>query len=147
MIGKIKRLNFNSLFLLVSFSLLITSYISKNFLLIIIYFLFFFISLLTTKYGLKIIKKLDLFQNINKEGPYQHASKINTPTFGGVFIIIPFLIFILYTSINLLSTKLFLLFFTILGFFIIGLLDDYLSIKNKRNTGLKSNQKFLLQVE
>ena len=39
-----------------------------------------------------------------------------------------------------------LLFFCILSFFIIGFLDDYLSIANKKNTGLKSNEKFILQA-
>ena len=35
---------------------------------------------------------------------------------------------------------------TIFGFFIIGFLDDYLSIKNKVNTGLKTKEKFILQT-
>ena len=34
---------------------------------------------------------------------------------------------------------------TIFGFFVTGFLDDYLSIKNKQNTGLKSKEKFILQ--
>ena len=33
-----------------------------------------------------------------------------------------------------------------MSYFFIGLSDDYLSIKNKKNTGLKSNQKFFLQT-
>ena len=64
---------------------------------------------------------------------------------GGVFIIIPFLILLLIITINLGSLKLFLLFLTIFGFFITGFLDDYLSIKRKENTGLKTNEKFILQ--
>ena len=146
MIGKIKTLNFNHLLYLVSFFVLVTSYIFKNYSLIFVYSLFFFISLLTTKYGLKIIKDLKLFQNIRTDGPSLHESKKNTPTFGGLFIVIPFLIFIFFISIKLISIKLFLLFFTILSYFFIGLSDDYLSIKNKKNTGLKSNQKFFLQT-
>ena len=35
--------------------------------------------------------------------------------------------------------------FSCFGFFIIGLLDDYLSIKHKQNTGLKSKDKIVLQ--
>jgi len=64
---------------------------------------------------------------------------------GGVFMIIPFLIFLLIVSINLSSLKLFLLFLTIFGFFITGFLDDYISIKNSKNTGLKTKEKFILQ--
>ena len=68
---------------------------------------------------------------------------------GGVFMIIPFLFFLLIININLGSQKLLLLLITIFGFFIIGFLDDYLSIKNKENTGLKqktnSSYKVLFQ--
>ena len=39
-----------------------------------------------------------------------------------------------------------LLFFCTISFFIIGFVDDYLSIANKKNTGLKSNEKFTLQA-
>jgi len=60
-------------------------------------------------------------------------------------MIIPFLIFLLTITINLGSLKLFLLLLTIFGFFITGFLDDYLSIKNKKNTGLKTKEKFTLQ--
>ena len=146
MIGKTKNLNFNYLLLLVFLSLLITSYIFKNYLLVFSFLIFFFISLVTTKYGIKIIKRLNLYQNIRIEGPSLHITKKNTPTLGGIFIVIPFLVFLFFISIKLTSLKLFLLFFTIFGYFTIGFLDDLLSIKNKQNTGLKSTQKFLLQT-
>ena len=64
---------------------------------------------------------------------------------GGVFMIIPFLIFLLIIAINSSSLKLFLLWLIIFGFFVIGFLDDYLSIKNRENTGLKTKEKFILQ--
>ena len=64
---------------------------------------------------------------------------------GGVFLIIPFLIFLLLITIFLGSIQLLLLLLTIFGFFITGFLDDYLSIRNKENTGLKTKEKFILQ--
>jgi len=145
MIGKIKKFNFKSLLILNTFALIVTSYYFNNFLLLGVYTLFFFISLLTTKNGIKIIKKLNLLQNIRTEGPANHFKKSDTPTMGGIFMIIPFLIFLLIITINLGSLKLFILFLTIFGFFITGFLDDYLSIKNKENTGLKTKEKFFLQ--
>jgi len=145
MIGKIKNFNFKSLLILNTFALIFTSYFFNNFIFIGVYTLFFFISLFTTKNGLKIIKKLNLLQNIRTEGPANHYKKKDTPTMGGVFMIIPFLIFLLIMTINLGSLKLFLLLLTIFGFFITGFLDDYLSIKNKENTGLKTKEKFILQ--
>jgi|AP41_2_1055478.scaffolds.fasta_scaffold05332_2 phospho-N-acetylmuramoyl-pentapeptide-transferase len=145
MIGKIKQFNFKSLLILNTFALIVTSYFFKNFICLGVYTLFFFISLFTTKNGLKTIKKLNLLQNIRTEGPSNHFKKSNTPTMGGIFMIIPFLIFLLIITINLGSLKLLLLLFTIFGFFFTGFLDDYLSIKNRKNTGLKSKEKFILQ--
>ena len=145
MIGKIKKFNFKSLLILNTFALIVTSYFFNNFIPIGVFTLFFFISLLTTKNGLEIIRKLNLLQNIRTEGPANHYKKSDTPTMGGVFMIVPFLIFLLIITINLGSLKLLLLLLTIFGFFIIGFLDDYLSIIKKANTGLKTKEKFFLQ--
>ena len=145
MIGKIKKFNFKSLLILNTFALIVTSLFFNNLIFIGVYTFFFFISLFTTKNGLKRIKKLNLLQNIRTEGPANHLKKSDTPTMGGIFLIIPFLIFLLIITIILVSLKLFLLFLTIFGFFITGFLDDYLSIKNKENTGLKTKEKFILQ--
>jgi len=145
MIGKIKQFNFKSLLILNTFALVVTSLVFNNLIFIGVYTLFFFISLFTTKNGLKISKKLNLLQNIRTEGPANHFNKSDTPTMGGFFMIIPFLIFLLIITINLGSLKLFLWLLTIFGFFITGFLDDYLSIKNKKNTGLKTKEKFALQ--
>jgi len=145
MIGKIKEFNFESLLILNTFALIVTSYLFNNFIFIGVYLLFFFVSIFSTKKGLKIIKKFDLLQNIRTEGPSNHFKKSNTPTMGGIFMIIPFLIFLLIVTINLGSSKLLLLLFTVFGFFFTGFLDDYLSIKNNENTGLKTKEKFTLQ--
>jgi len=145
MIGKIKEFNFKSLLILNTFALIVTSFFFNNFIFIGVYTFFFFVSLFTTKNGLKIIKKLNLLQNIRVEGPTNHFKKSDTPTMGGIFMILPFLIFLLIKAINLGSLQLILLLLTIFGFFLIGFLDDYLSIKNKKNTGLKTREKFILQ--
>jgi len=83
MIGKIKKFNFKSLLILNTFALIVTSYYFNNFLLIGVFIIFFFISLLTIKSGLKIIKKFNLLQNIRTEGPANHYKKSDTPTMGG----------------------------------------------------------------
>ena len=145
MIGKIKKFNFKSLFILNTVALAVTSYFFKDFIFIGVYTLFFFISSFTTKSGIRIIQELNLLQNIRNDGPANHFTKNDTPTMGGIFIVIPFLIFLLIINLNIGSPRLFLLLLTIFGFFITGFLDDYLSIKNKENTGLKSKEKFVLQ--
>ncbi len=145
MIGKIKKLNFKSLLILNTFALIGTSYFFNNYIFIGVFTLFFFITLLITKNGVAIIRRLNLLQNIRTEGPVYHYKKSDTPTMGGIFMIVPFLIFLLIITIKLGSIKLLLLLMTIFGFFITGFLDDYLSIKNKENTGLKTQEKFVLQ--
>ena len=145
MIGKIKALSFRSLLGLITTALIFTSYFFKNFNYISIFVLFLIISLLGTQYGLKIISKLNLLQNIRDVGPSMHLKKQNTPTIGGVFIVVPFLIALLIIYFHFDSTKILLLLLCVFGFFTIGFLDDYLSIKNKKNIGFKSKDKFILQ--
>ena len=65
---------------------------------------------------------------------------------GGIFIIMPFLILLTLINIQSTSLEISLLLFTVFCFFIVGFLDDFLSIINKTNTGLKSHQKFALQA-
>ena len=114
MIGKIKNLNFTALFFLISLSLIVNSYIFGNFLLVSFFLTFFLISILLTKYGLKIINKFNLLQSIRNEGPSSHLRKKNTPTMGGIFIIIPFLLLLLFINNQLESASLSLLFFNII---------------------------------
>ena len=95
MTGKIKKLSFTSLFVFISFALIVNSYIFNHFIFISTFLIFFSISLLLTKYGLRIIKKLKLLQNIREDGPSIHLNKKNTPTMGGIFILTPFFILLL----------------------------------------------------
>ena len=146
MIGKNKSLTFTSLFFLILISLIVNSYIFHSLLIINFFLIFTLISLVITKYGLKVIKQLNLTQNIRNEGPSLHLKKNNTPTMGGIFIILPFLLLLLIVNNSFDSIGIYLLFFCTISFFIIGFLDDILSITNKKNTGLKSNEKFVLQA-
>ncbi len=146
MIGKIKDLNFTSLFFLITFSLIVNSFIFSNLQIINIYLICFFISLLITKYGIKIFVKLNILQNIRDKGPSLHLRKKNTPTMGGIFILLPFLILLLIINIYFDSTRTTLILFCSFSFFVIGLLDDYISIRRNNSTGLKSIEKFSLQA-
>ena len=95
MIGKIKKLNFAFLFILISIGLIVCSYYFNNYSFINVYLVFFVIGLLVTKYGLNVIKRLNILQNIRNNGPSNHFKKINTPTMGGIFIFGPFLLFLI----------------------------------------------------
>ena len=132
MIGKTKKLNFTFLLSLILFSLIINSYIFSNLFVINVFLIFFLISLLITKYGLKIVRKFNLLQKIRDDVSLIHLKKSNTPTMGGLFIIIPFLLLLLIINSSFNSFGILLIFYCTLGFFLIGLLDDYLSITRKK---------------
>ena len=145
MTGKSNIFNYSILFIIISFITLINSIYIKNPYIFILYFFSVVTSSFSTKYGIKLIKKYNFLQIIRAEGPNSHLSKSNTPTMGGLFIIPIF--FLIISSASIISFKFKLaLFITIFGFFFIGFIDDYLSIKNQINLGLKSIEKLMLQI-
>ena len=95
-----------------------------------------------------IREKLRKFQN--KEGGYvreytpdSHEVKKYTPTMGGLLIILSvFLSSVLWCRLD--NLWIITVLITMLSFFFIGALDDYLKIKYK--TGLKTKTKFLMQI-
>ena len=144
-IGKIKIFNYSFLIIIISFITFINSIYIKNPFIFILYIFSVVTSTVTTKYGIKFIKKYNISQTIRPEGPSSHLSKNNTPTMGGIFII-PLFFFVLL-SVNIISLKFKLaLIITISGFFFIGFIDDYLGIKNQINLGLKIYEKLILQI-
>ena len=111
MIGKTRSLTFTSLFFLILISLIVNSYVFNSLLIINIFLLFSLISSAITKYGFKRIKQLNILQNIRDEGPALHFNKENTPTMGGIFIILPFLLLLLIINNSFNSIGISLLFF------------------------------------
>ena len=99
-----------------------------------------------------ILKRLKYGQSIRSEGPVSHLSKTGTPTMGGVpLLIITF--FIWFTLIilnfepeNKQILEFSLLLVSLIGFSIIGFIDDYLIIVKKTNDGLKPKTKFIMQL-
>jgi len=145
MIGKSNICNYSILITIISFITLINSiYIDKPDI-FIVYIFSLITSTLSTKYGIKLIKKYNFLQTIRTEGPSSHLIKSNTPTMGGLFIIPIFFFIISTASIISFEFKLALI-ITLIGFFFIGIIDDYLSIKNQINLGLKSKEKLMLQI-
>ena len=145
MTGKIKFSSFKYL-LIVSFLVIVISTIYfQNIYISFFYFISLSSSYFSVKYGINIIQNKNLFQNIRVEGPLTHLNKKDTPTMGGIIIIPIFLLILSITNYPLPELKI-LLFFTFLGFFIIGLYDDFLSIRNKINKGLTVKQKLFLQI-
>lgn len=101
----------------------------------------FLINLLIGPYIISYLKKLQKFQIIRNNGPKKHLNKNNIPTMGGIFIIISIcLCTLLYCDLN--NIYIWYVIAVILGYGLIGLLDDYKKIKFNNSTGLKILYKF-----
>lgn len=98
--------------------------------------------------GMPILKKLKARQAIREEGPKAHKIKSGTPTMGGIFMIIAFILVSLLNGITSIQSLLFL--FIAVGHGVLGFLDDFIKASKKRNLGLTAKQKlvgqFLLSI-
>lgn len=106
--------------------------------------------ILSTVFGcflIPILKKIKTGQRINVYVE-NHQKKSGTPTMGGLIFIIPTIVTILillFTKKIEFSVNLLIVLFVFISYSMIGFLDDYISIKKKRNEGLTQTQKLLLQ--
>jgi phospho-N-acetylmuramoyl-pentapeptide-transferase len=97
--------------------------------------------------GPAIIRQLRDFQigqYIREEGPKGHQKKAGTPTMGGVLITIAIIVPTLLWA-DLSNTYIWLAIFSTIAFGAIGFADDYIKVVHKRNLGLTSRAKLLLQ--
>ncbi|MBU6080457.1 MULTISPECIES: phospho-N-acetylmuramoyl-pentapeptide-transferase [Allobacillus] len=110
----------------------------------------FLITVLLSPIIIPFLRRLKFGQSIREEGPKSHQAKSGTPTMGGVMIIVSIvlttLIMIVKDGMSEFTSSTFILLFVLLGYGLIGFLDDFIKIKNKRNLGLTSKQKMLGQI-
>ncbi len=103
----------------------------------------FLISVVLVYVLIYIFKRNSLFQPIFELAPDSHQKKVGTPTMGGIAFIIASTISITLLlqvqSVNAIPIVGMLLF----GF--IGYIDDFMKVYLKRNMGLNSKQKLILQ--
>lgn len=104
-------------------------------------FIFF---LIITPIAIKIFKKLKIKQYTKKNSFLSHIKKKNTPAIGGILIIFTTIISLLLFSAKNSNPYIKNLFIIFLSNGSIGLLDDYLKIKNKNGHGLSWKWKYFL---
>ena len=95
---------------------------------------------------LPLLRALKAGQSIREVGPTWHNSKAGTPMMGGLMFIFAAIVCLL---ISLPAMKDYSVFFVLglaLCFGLVGFLDDFFKAKFKRNLGLTSLQKALLQM-
>lgn len=104
--------------------------------------------LISLLFGGKVIKKLEqlkIGQEIREELSAEHHAKKGTPTMGGVLILgSVFLSTLLWARLD--SLYLWLALIATTSFGVIGFVDDYIKIVNKRSLGLTERQKLFGQL-
>lgn len=95
---------------------------------------------------LPVLHALKAGQSIREVGPTWHNNKAGTPMMGGLMFILSAIICLM---INVFKMQDYTVLFTLglsLCFGLVGFLDDFFKLKYKRNLGLTSVQKALLQM-
>ena len=96
------------------------------------------------------LRKRKIGQSIRKEGPSKHEIKRGTPTMGGlvfsIFIIIGYITGLLLFDISVFNYQTIVIIISILGYGILGFIDDYLIVVRHNNDGIKANIKFIIQM-
>lgn len=109
----------------------------------------FWIAILGTPLLIRWLLRKRIGQPIREDGPATHAAKAGTPTMGGIavvgavaggYIISHFGTEVKFTAAGVLVV------ITIAMFGAIGLLDDWMKVRNRRSLGLNKRAKFGAQV-
>ncbi len=93
-----------------------------------------------------MLKRLKFGQSIREDGPTWHSGKKGTPTMGGIAMIGGTFLPVMFAYINYGDELLLISYLMALSFGFIGFIDDYIKVVKKRNLGLKSKQKIVLQL-
>ena len=108
----------------------------------------FVLGLILGKITIPALHALKAGQSIREVGPKWHNVKAGTPTMGGIIFIAAGIVCIIAGwkdfrsgDFSVLYAYLFALVYGVIGF-----LDDFIKVRQKRNLGLTALQKFLLQV-
>ncbi len=95
---------------------------------------------------LPILRALKAGQSIREEGPIWHNYKAGTPMMGGLMFIFAAILCLVGNLFTITDYTVFYVLILALCFGFIGFLDDFFKMKYKRNLGLTSLQKALLQM-
>jgi phospho-N-acetylmuramoyl-pentapeptide-transferase len=107
------------------------------------------LSLLITRYAIRVLTHKGYGQEIREDGPTSHHTKRGTPTMGGIVIIVStvlgYFLAKVYTK-DWPSASALLLLFLFVGLGTVGFLDDFIKIYKQRNLGLRSKAKMIGQT-
>ncbi len=91
------------------------------------------------------LKRLQVGQYIQEDGPEAHQAKAGTPTMGGILILFSILTATLLWT-DLTNGYVWIALIIVCGYGLLGFADDYLMLVKKRNKGLTARAKFSGQI-
>ena len=104
------------------------------------------VTLLGTPVAIKAFTLWGWGQRIREDGPHTHLEKMGTPTMGGIVMVARARRWRTWppgSRSGALTPAGLVLIFAAVGFGVVGFLDDYLKVRNRRSLGLSKSQKFL----
>jgi phospho-N-acetylmuramoyl-pentapeptide-transferase len=93
-----------------------------------------------------MLRALKAGQSIREVGPTWHNNKAGTPMMGGIMFILAAILCLLFHISSMEDFSVFYVLILALCFGLVGFMDDFTKMKFKRNLGLTSLQKMLLQM-
>jgi phospho-N-acetylmuramoyl-pentapeptide-transferase len=94
---------------------------------------------------IRLIRRLNLGQNIREEVPERHQSKAGTPTMGGILILAAGVIGVLLFA-DLQNRQIQLGLLTVVWLGLLGFIDDYVKVRLRKPRGLNKTTKILAQL-
>ncbi len=104
----------------------------------------FFICFLLGPWMIRKLTEMQIGQYIREDGPETHYDKAGTPTMGGTLIVSAIVVSILLWA-DLSNYYIWIVLFVLVGYGLVGFIDDYLMLVIKRSKGLTVRKKFLFQ--
>ena len=104
------------------------------------------LSAVSGRFLIPVLRALKAGQSIREVGPTWHNAKAGTPMMGGLMFIFATVVVLLINAFTMEEYSALYVLLMALSFGLIGFLDDFTKMKYKRNLGLTSIQKALLQM-
>lgn len=92
-----------------------------------------------------VLRVLKFGQNIREEGPKRHLAKAGTPTMGGIIFLVGIVVSALVMAEKPTSLEMVLVVSAMLGYGLIGFIDDFIKVVMHRSLGLRAYQKLIGQ--
>jgi phospho-N-acetylmuramoyl-pentapeptide-transferase len=108
-----------------------------------------FLTLVGTRYAIRILAARGYGQLIRDDGPTTHHTKRGTPTMGGTVIVLSTVVSYFVAKLltdDTFSASSLLLLFLLVGMGTVGFLDDFIKIYKQRSLGLRTKAKLLGQT-